>query len=366
MYDGEVKEAVDGLTGAFTEFKERSDARIAEIASAVAKLDAKMGRPRTGGGDQRQGEQSAEFKAFTTLIRQGKEALTAEEFKALRVADDTAGGYLSPPEVVAELIKNVVPYSPVRQAARIGVTSLGSVKIPKRTGQMTGVWVSETETRTSTQPTYGQVEITVNECACYVDISNQLLEDSAVDIANELALDFAEEFGRLEGAAFVTGTGVKQPIGFMTDSSVPSVASGAATTVTADSIFDLYYTLKPFYRGRAAWMMNGKTTAAVRKLKDGDGNYLWRAGLEQGQPPTLLGQPVVEAVDMPDQGAGLYPIAFGDFSSAYRIYDRVQLALLRDPFTVATSGLVRFHGRRRVGGAVVKAEALVKLKCSVS
>jgi HK97 family phage major capsid protein len=109
----------------------------------------------------------------------------------------TRGGYLAPAEFVREVIKNLTPYSPIRQAARLGQTSSGEVKIPRRTGNLTASWVGEVETRPATEPTYGQVSIPIDEAACYVDISNQMLEDSAVDMAAELAQDLGEEFGRL-------------------------------------------------------------------------------------------------------------------------------------------------------------------------
>jgi HK97 family phage major capsid protein len=128
----------------------------------------------------------------------------------------------------------------------------------------------------------------------------------------------------------------------------------------------MMYSLPAYYRNRSSWMMNGTTLATVRKLKDGQGNYLWQPSFQAGQPETLLGRPVVEAVDMPDLASGTFPIAFGDFATAYRIYDRVALSVMRDPYSLATRGLVRFHARRRVGGGVVMGAAIKKLKMATS
>jgi HK97 family phage major capsid protein len=152
----------------------------------------------------------------------------------------------------------------------------------------------------------------------------------------------------------------------MSHPSVQYVPGGDASNLTADGLIDLFHSLPPAYRNVGAWMMNSKTVGAVRKLKSSTGNYLWVDSLVAGNPPTILSRPVIEAVDMPDIGANAFPIVFGDFNSGYRIYDRIGLTILRDPFTQATNGLVRFHARRRVGGDVVKAEALRKLKISVS
>ena len=257
--------------------------------------------------------------------------------------------------------------SPIRQAARVGQMSGSEIVVPKRTGRPTGYWVGENEDRTETQSAYGQVAIPSHEMACYVDCSIKLLEDSAFDLNSEIGLDLAEEFGRLEGAAFVSGDTPKQPQGLLTSSEITSLASGAATTITADALIDVFYDLKAPYRNTSSWVMNGTTIAAVRKLKNGEGEYIWQPGLQPNQPSTLLGRPVIEAPDMPNVGAGAYPILFGDFLRGYRVYDRMNgMSILRDPYSMATVGVVRFHARRRVGGAVVKAEALRKIKIATS
>lgn len=287
------------------------------------------------------------------------------EVKSLIVGDDTRGGYLAPPQFVAEVLKNIVEYSPVRQAAKVGSTSAGSVILPKRTATPTAVWVGELEERTETGPTYGQIEIPISEAACYVDISLRLLEDAAADVGAEVAGDLAQEFGRLEGQAFVNGDGIKKPLGFMQDASVGFVVNGHATAIQPDALISLAYKLPAFYRNRGAWIMNGTTLAAVRKLKDGQNNYLWQPAYRLGEPETLLGRPVIEAVDMPDVASGTFPIAFGSWSDAYRIYDKAHgFSVMRDPYSVATKGLVRFHARRRVGGQTVMGEAVKKLKMS--
>ncbi len=143
----------------------------------------------------------------------------------------------------------------------------------------------------------------------------------------------------------------------MTDAGVADSLNGHATNLQADALITLMYALPAVYRNRGAWMMNGTTLATVRKLKDGQGNFLWQPSYPAGQPETILGRPVIEAVDMDDVARGAFPIAFGDFARAYRIYDRLALSVMRDPYTQATNGLARFHARRRVGGGVVSPEA---------
>ena len=152
-------------------------------------------------------EAELEVKAFTGFLRQGREALTADEVKTLRVSEDTAGGYLAPEQFTTEVLKELVEQSPMRQAARVSSTTAGSVLLPKRTGRPSAAWTGETDDRTATESTYGQQEIFVHEAGCYVDVSQRLLEDSAINIEREIASDLAEEFGRLESAAFVNGDG---------------------------------------------------------------------------------------------------------------------------------------------------------------
>lgn len=194
-----------------------------------------------------------------------------------------------------------------------------------------------------------------------------MLEDSAFDVAAELRFEFAEEFGRAEGAAFVNGDGVVKPAGFMADQSVGYVPSGSANAITADSLFDIYSKVPSAFRANAVWGMNSNTLASIRKLKDTGGAYLLAsAGIAGAPDTTLLGRPVVEMPDMPDLAANAYPIVFGDFGQEYRIFDLVALSVLRDPYSQATNGFTRFHGRRRVAGGVAKADALRKLKIATT
>lgn len=331
-----------------------------KLTERLDKIEARLNRPPANGNDNK--AEKHEIKAFLAYARLGVERMPAEEVKSLTVSSDPGGGYLAPDQFVAEIIRNLVEISPVRQAARIMQTGAGSVILPKRTGTITAAWVGETEDRPATEPAYGQVEIPTHEAACYIDVSSRLLEDAAINLESELAFDFAEEFGRLEGVAFISGSGVKQPTGLLT-ATIDEVNSGNASALTADGLIDLMHDLPAFYRNRGVWMMNGSTVGAVRKLKaSGTGEYLWRDSLAEGNPPTVLGRPVIEAPDMPDVAANAFPVLFGAFADAYRIVDRINLSVLRDPYSQATKGLVRFHARRRVGGAVVKAEALRKLK----
>lgn len=352
-----------------TETKSFADAIGEALAPVVSRLDKLETVSRRPGAIERKSEgenHALETKAFSTFIRRGREALDHTEIKSLRVSDDTAGGYLSPDQFVAELLKNLVLYSPIRSLARVMSVSASNVILPKRTSTLTANWVGEIADRTSTSPAYGQVQFPIAEMAAYTDVSNALLEDAAFDIASELSNDFAEQFGKVEATAFVNGNGVNKPYGFMSSADLLSTNSGGASTITAEGLIQLFHDLAPAYRNNGTWVMNSSTLGTIRKLKDGStGTFLlMTSGIGNSPSTTLLGRPVVEAPDMPDVAGGAYPVVFGDFTSGYRIFDRLALSVLRDPYSVATNGLTRFHARRRVAGGVAKAEALRKLKIS--
>ncbi|TXL75627.1 phage major capsid protein [Vineibacter terrae] len=364
--DPDPVKAIESLTTTLNEKFTGVESEMKKLGDRLDEEIAKRNRPNT---DKKSDEETAiETKAFDAFLRRGREVLTPDEAKSLRVSDDTAGGYLAPDQFVTELDRNVVLWSPVRQVATVRPTSAPAVLWPKRTGGMTGQWVGEgPAARPQTTVTFGQSRYAVCEFAAYVDVSNSMLEDSAFDIPGLLAFEFAEEFGVAEGTAFVNGAGPLIPPGFMQNADLSYTASGDASKITADGLIDVFHALPTPYRAQAVWMMNSTTLGTIRKLKDGNGNYLvLTAGLAGQVTTTILGRPVLEAPDMPDVSGGAFPIVFGDFARGYRIFDRISMSILRDPYSQATNGMTRFHGRRRVGAGVGKAEALRKLKVGTS
>ena len=291
----------------------------------------------------------------------------ANEYKALNVSSDVAGGYLAPIEYVREIISAVVEMSPARALVNTRTTAMKAIQIPKRTGTFSAVWVAEQGTRSETTGlSYGLEELPLHEIYALVDISNQMLEDSAFDMESELRMEASEQFAVAEGVAILSGNGVGKPQGVLAAPGITEVVSGAATAITADGLLNLFYGLKTAYARNGVWGMNRLTIAAIRKLKDGDGQYLWMPGLANGVPNTINGATYVELPDMPNIAAGTFPVAFGDWRRAYTLVDRISMEFLRDPYTQATSGNVRFIFRRRQGGQVVLGEAIQKLKIAAA
>ena len=400
-----VKEAVEDMGKAFEEFKTTNDKRLSEIEEKgsadplteaklseiekdldkledvnqaltkqaqaqdevkeqVDRIETMLKRPELGLTTQSIDETKAVFDKY---LRKGKDALDEVELKVLTVSNDTTGGYLAPPEYVQELLKQVTEMSPIRSIARVRATGQRSVQMPKRTGQFSAQWVAEAGTRSETTGyAVGMEEIPTHEMYALVDISEQDLEDTVFDLEQEMNGEFSEQFAKAEGTAFVSGNAVGRPEGLLTNGSVGETVSGHASTILADGLIGLVHAIKSDYAKNGTFVFNRTSLAAIRKLKDTAGQYVFQAGMSLigGAPSTILGYPYIEATDMPDEGSNTYPVLFGDFSRGYMVVDRVQLAVLRDPFTQATSGNVRYVARRRVGGQVIQAEAIRKLKCS--
>ena len=305
--------------------------------------------------------------AFERYLRTG-------EARALTVGTDANGGYLAPKALSTDLLKLVTEKSPIRDLATVVTTSGRSVQFAKKTAGPTGAWVAEGSAASSSQTTYGMTEIPLYVARCYSDVSMELVNDSAFDIEAQIVSDLAEEFARLEGAGFITGDGSGKPTGITASGVLTATNSGTAGDFDADDLIDLLYGLKNVYVQNSTWVFNKTVLKKVRKMK-ANSEYIWSPGglgnvnnITQGLGATLLDRPYVVCPDMPNTGTSANAsVVVGDFKSGYRVVTNpgAGLIVLRDNFTQAASGLVRFHGFYRVGGAVVMPEAFGKLVESV-
>ncbi len=250
-------------------------------------------------------------------------------------------------------------------------TGSRSLQTPKRTGTAAAKWVGETETRTETQnPTYGLTEIPVHEMTAEVYVSFASLEDSAFDLEAELTNEFAEQFAVSEGLAVVSGNGIGKPFGF-TDpgQGIPTTGSGTSGSIASgtgakgDALISLAHAVKSPYAQRGRWVLNRQTLGSVRKLADTQGRYLWEPSPAVGMPSSILGYGYIEVPDMANEAANSLSVGFGDWQRGYVLADRMSMSVLRDTYSQASAGRVKFLARRRVGGQVVVSEALRLLKC---
>jgi HK97 family phage major capsid protein len=308
-------------------------------------------------------------------LRKGLEA--GVELKAVQGTSDAAGGYAVPEEIDAEIDRTLTSISPIRAIANVVKVGTSGYRKLVTTGGTPSGWVSEVAGRPETAtPSFTEIAPPFGELYANPAASQAMLDDAAFDVERWLAQEIATEFARAEGAAFVGGSGVNQPKGFLNapvsgalDSVRPLgtlqfVTSGAAagfeTGSPQDRLIDLVQALRPPYRQGAVFVMNSSTAARIRKMKTADGAFLWQPGLVAGQPDTLLGYPLVEAEDMPDIGADSLSIAFGNFKAGYLIAERAETQILRDPYT--HKPFVHFYATKRVGGQVVNSEAIKLMK----
>jgi HK97 family phage major capsid protein len=312
-------------------------------------------------------------------LRKGIEA--GFESKRLSVGIAAEGGLAVPLEIDQRIETTLKLISPIRALA--DVVKVGSANYRKlvAAGGVASGWVGEAAGRPETAtPVFSEVLAPMGELYANPAATQAMLDDALFDVEAWLAREIAIEFARAEGVAFVTGTGVAQPKGFLTypvattgDATrpfgtlqyVPSGAAGAFVgTNPQDRLVDMVHALRAPYRQGAVWVMNSNTISAVRKFKDTTGDFIWKPGLLEGQASTLLGYPVIEVDAMPDIGANSLSVGFGQFRSAYVVAERGETAVLRDPYS--NKPFVHFYATRRVGGALMNSEALKLMRFSAT
>lgn len=291
---------------------------------------------------------SPEMKSFVHQLRTGQPL-----YKGMYEGTGANGGFLVPEEFRNEVIRKARALVAVRQAgARVITTSSNSLNIPVEATTGQGEWLAERGTYNDNAPTFGNLNFTPFKYGRLVKVSDELLADSAVNIANYLADLYAREFGDAQDKAFLQGTGTGQPKGIVNDTSVPTVAFNAANG--GDNIIDLKYTVPIKYHSNLVFVMNGATAQIVRKMKDGSGNFLWRTGngsLADGQPETLDGRPVYLSDYVPNG-----TIIVGDFSN-YFIVERAGMTIQRSDHFAFNTGEIAFRGEMRLDAKTAIAEA---------
>ncbi len=299
---------------------------------------------------------------FRHFIRTG-------ETRGLMTGDDKKGGNLAPKEFVAEIIKDETEICPFRALARVRGTSRLAVQMPRRTAQFSAVWAGEATARTETDGLrFGLHEVQTMEMVAVVDCSNWMMEDADFDMEAMIREEVAEQFAVAETTAFIVGNGNAKPWGVTVDTAVTDTTSGSNGDFDADDLIDLLYGLKGVYQQNATWLFNRTTLRKIRKLK-ANNEYIWAPAdmypnnITRGLSATILGRPYQIAPEMQNTGTtGNISVIVGDFRRGYLILDHVSMRILRDDYTQAGSGNVRFWARRRVGGQIIQGEAIRRLK----
>lgn len=271
---------------------------------------------------------------------------------------DADGGYLVPDEYDSRLITKLTEENVLRRLGHRLSTS-GDHKINIAASTPAAAWIEEGEALTFGDATFDQIILDAHKLHVAVKVTEELLYDSMFDIENYLFDAFGKALANAEEDAFINGDGDGKPLGILaaTGGAQTGVTTTSSTAITADEVINLVYSLKRPYRKNAVFIMNDQTIAAIRKLKDGNGMYMWQPALTAGEPDRLLGYPVHTSQFMPTIAAGAKTIAFGDFSY-YNIGDRGSRSLgeLRELF--AGNGMVGFLAKERVDGKLVLPEAV--------
>lgn len=402
----ELKELIESLGKTFEEFKSENDARIKAIekkgsadpllTEKVEKINAALtemsGMKRQleaiesavaraefpGGSSGSDKAKAAHAQAFGAFLRKGADAgLRALEAQAaMTTQDDPNGGFLISDPVRGPMQEVLSAQSAMRVLADgITISALEYKTLVDKLGESSED-ASETSTRNETDtPGFAEVSIYVKEMSAKPKVTQTMLDDPAFNTEAFVGKFIGRTFAAREGTWFWSGNGVKQAKGISTYSTVANasyawgkvgyIAGGHASLLNnADKLFDFQHSLKSGYRPGSTFLMNDNTLLVLRKFKDGEGNYLWRPGLAEGAPDTLLGKPIAIDDYVDDIGAGKYPIWYAAWKQAYLIVDQIGIRMLRDPYS--SKPYVEFYTTKRVGGGIINYEAIKAFKIAAS
>lgn len=380
----EIIKAFEASNKSFDEFKGSMNSRI----DGLENRDAKARRPFLGGaiGDDFSEAATHHKAAFRNFITKGEtQGLGELQGKAMSVGSSQDGGF-AVPKVIDAMIENIaVNISPIRAVSQVVQISTPDYhRLVNIRGTASG-WVGEQAARPATNtPQLDDVAPPMGEIYANLSATQQMLDDVMFNADSWIAENASTEFARAEGSAFITGSGVNQPKGFLTsplaataDSArafgtleyVATGTSGAFKTLSAtvnpvDDLFTLVSKMKAEYRKDAVWVMSKDTLFRIMSMKDYQGRFVYNPATAPGMQDTILGYPVIEAEDMPGIGASSLSVVFGNFRRGYLICDRIGTRMLRDPFSNKPN--VMFYTTKRLGGCVLNSECIKVLKFSAS
>lgn len=345
--------------------------RLEKRNAIEAELNMPMNRPIVGkpmveDENEKKGRASKNYKkSFWNVMRQ--KTVRSDVIDALQIGTDSEGGYLVPEEYENTLVEALEEENIFRKLANVINTSSGDRKIPVVASKGSASWVDEEGTISDSDDAFSQVSIGAYKLGTLIKVSNELLNDSAFNLESYISKEFARRIGSKEEEAFFTGNGTGKPIGIFnaTGGAEIGVTTASSTSITADEVIDLFYSLKAPYRKKAVWILNDATVKAIRKLKDKNDNYLWQPALTAGTPDTILGRPVYTSSYVPTIAAGAKTIAFGDFSY-YWIADRQGRIFKKLNELYAATDQTGFVATQRVDGKLVLPEAIKVLQQKAS
>ncbi len=371
------KRGTDGLVSAEdTAVYDKMEADIVGLGKEIDRLERQQSldlelskpvntpirnQPNVTGTEVKTGRASDEYRQSFWKAMRNKSHFDVQN--ALQIGTDSEGGYLAPDEFERTLVESLLEENIFRRLAKVITTSSGDKKIPVVASKGSASWVDEEGLIPDTDDAFGQVSIGAYKLATMIKVSEELLNDSVFNLESYIATEFARRIGTKEEEAFIVGDGSGKPTGIFaaTGGGQLGVTTASASAITIDEIMDLFYSLKSPYRNRATFLMNDATVKAVRKLKDGAGQYLWQPSVTAGTPDTILNRPILTSSFVPTIASTAKTIAFGDFGY-YWIADRQGRSFQRLNELFAATGQVGFRATQRVDGKLVLAEAVKYLQ----
>lgn len=379
----ELKEQIDRIE-ADLQVSEKLKERL-DVIETAAKRGNLGGQSKTEEVEEASAEYSELVQKYMRRGDEGKGGIDAKdtqrieeltktlgEAKLLSIQQDPDGGYWVSPDQTGRIAERIFETSPMRQVASVQPISTDKLEGVYDDDEAGSEWVGETDLPTDeTTPKTKKWSIAVHEHATRPKATQQLLEDSSVNVEQWLANKVSRKFARTENLAFVSGDGAGKPRGFLDlpeaatledfeRGAIGTLESAAIGVLDFDDLIDLQTALKSEYEVSATWAMNRRTKGVIRKLKDVDGQYLWQPLNQEGMANVLLGRPIVMFEDMADVANGSKPVAIADWAETYQIVDRLGISVLRDPFTAKP--FVEFYTRKRVGGDVVQQDSIKILR----
>ena len=336
-----------------------------------AAIEAQLNQPTSAPLSNMPTSTGEKVKKGRASDQYAKDMLTAMRTNFHQVSDilqegvDADGGYLVPEEWDSRLI-DVLNEENIMRGLATQITTSDEHKINIAGAKPTAAWIEEGGALQFTDAKFGQKILDAHKLHVAVKVTEELLYDSMFDLASYITTQFGIAIANAEEDAFLNGDGKGKPTGLFDETNGGTVAKTlTGTKLSTDDVLDLVYALKRPYRKKASFIMNDQTLAALRKLKDNNGAYIWQPSYQAGEPDRLLGYAVHTSAFAPELAAGKPVMAFGDYSY-YNIGDRGTRSMqeLRELF--AGNGMIGYVAKERVDGLLVLPEAVQILKAGAS
>lgn len=300
---------------------------------------------------------------FGAYARMGRNNLGPDRMAALQEGTDSEGGYIVPEEFETRLFELMQEMDPVRQLATV-ITTRSDRNIPLETDDGDFAYIAEEGSYTEDDPAFGRVVLSAFKSGGIVKVSEELLQDAFFNLETYLLGLASRRFNRLEETNFAGGNGSSKPLGLFATTAVGGVSvtgyqgavSGTAV-ITGDDLIETFHALGRSYRANASWLTSDAMVKMIRKLKDGENNYIWQPGLQAGQPDRIFNRPVYVSEGATAPAAAAKSIIFGDISYYY-IGDRLGMTMQRLGELFAATGQVGFKFTKRNDGRLVDPNAI--------